>query len=257
MKIKPNSNALIWLIYIALLLVLWPHTAWAFSKFESHQPGVLGVTWGIIMAWALAFAFEATLAAFTHKLAKHIEHTPNIKDWWRRFNVRYVNAYGGGLFIAWLVSTLANLAHSVEFGQSLKILDNWGIPFGVYAIAFGAILPLTSLLFARVLSNTVEIEHEESKIVIELNKTIKDLNRKLKEAEQQVKEAEQRAMQTEQGLNTLVDLVRRLFGEDKQNRILAAHETWPELPQRSIAVIAETSVSTVNSTLKQLNGKNN
>ena len=236
---KPNSNLLIWIIYIALLLVLWPHTAWAFSKFEPHTPGVLGIAWGIVMAWALAFAFEATLAAFTHKLAKHIEHTPNIKDWWKRFNVRYVNAYGGGLFIAWLVSTLANLAHSVEFGQPLKILDDWGIPFGVYAVAFGAILPLTSLLFARVLSNTIDTEqaeHKQDDTIRQLNTTIKKLNAKLRDAEQRLSNFE------------------KVFGGDKQQRILAAHKTWPELPQRSLAIITETSPSTVNAALKHING---
>ena len=61
------TNNLLWIIYLALLIVLLPHTAWAFSRFESPAMGWLGIQWGLVTAWAAAFAFEAALAALTHK----------------------------------------------------------------------------------------------------------------------------------------------------------------------------------------------
>jgi hypothetical protein len=70
------SNILLWAIYLSLLAVLLPHTAWAFARFEPPGNGTLGIAWGAITAWAAAFAFEAAIAALTHKLAKHIESTP-------------------------------------------------------------------------------------------------------------------------------------------------------------------------------------
>jgi hypothetical protein len=69
-------NTLLWVIYLALLAVLLPHTAWAFSRFEPQTAGWLGIPWGIVTAWAAAFAFEAAIAALTHRLARRIEHTP-------------------------------------------------------------------------------------------------------------------------------------------------------------------------------------
>ena len=76
---KPSahwSSKMLWIIYLALLAVLLPHTAWAFARFESPSAGWLGVSWGIVTAWAAAFAFEAAIAALTHKLARRIGTTP-------------------------------------------------------------------------------------------------------------------------------------------------------------------------------------
>ena len=67
------SSKMLWIIYLALLAVLLPHTAWAFARFESPAAGWLGVSWGIVTAWAAAFAFEAAIAALTHKLAERIK----------------------------------------------------------------------------------------------------------------------------------------------------------------------------------------
>jgi hypothetical protein len=71
------SSIVLWVIYLALLAVLLPHTAWAFARFEPANPGWLGVPWGQVTAWAAAFAFEAAIAALTHRLAQRIEATPN------------------------------------------------------------------------------------------------------------------------------------------------------------------------------------
>lgn len=237
MKKQLDSNTIIWIIYIALLAGLLRHTAWAFAKFEPTGDMI-----DTFLAWALAFVFECALAVFTYKLAGHIEQVPNIKDKWRRFNARYLNAYGLGLFVLWGVSTLANLSHSVEFGQRLKILDDWSIPFSLYAIAFGAILPLVSLLFARVLSNAIEAEHETDPEVTRLNTTVRELSRKLRETEQQRNEAEQR-------FTVLGDVLVRLSSERAADRIIAVHERWPQLPVRSKAIIADVSPSYVSEVL--------
>jgi hypothetical protein len=70
------SSKVLWIIYLALLAVLLPHTAWAFARFESPAAGWLGVSWGAVAAWAAAFAFEAAIAALTHKLTWRIMATP-------------------------------------------------------------------------------------------------------------------------------------------------------------------------------------
>jgi hypothetical protein len=67
MKQQRNwSNVLLWAIYLSLLAVLLPHTAWAFARFEPPGNGSFGIAWGAITAWAAAFAFEAAIAALTH-----------------------------------------------------------------------------------------------------------------------------------------------------------------------------------------------
>jgi hypothetical protein len=77
MKHQRNwSNILIWTVYLALLVVLFPHTVWVFSRFETPAVGWLNIQWGMVTAWAATFAFEAAIAALTHKLAEHIESTP-------------------------------------------------------------------------------------------------------------------------------------------------------------------------------------
>jgi hypothetical protein len=61
--------------------------------------GWLRIQWGMVTAWAAAFAFEAAIAALTHKLAKHIESTPRYtagRVWLRRISYQYLNAYAAG-----------------------------------------------------------------------------------------------------------------------------------------------------------------
>lgn len=239
------ASRILWTVYLALLAVLLPHTAWAFSRFEPPT------RWGTVTAWAAAFAFEAAIAALTHKLAKHIESVRGSKS---RFKRRYLNAYSAGLLVAVVVSALANLAHSVEFGQPLVIFAVWGVPFGLYSVAFGGILPLTSLIFARVLSNVMDTESTEVAPNPELERaktTVADLRRELKETEARAKDAELRANQAEQRFGAAGDLFVRLFADEKRQRILAAAERWPALPLAAIAVIAESSPSYVSEVLKE------
>ena len=132
MKRQRNwSSILLWIIYLALLAVLLPHTAWAFSRFEPTGLGWLGVPWGMVTAWAAAFAFEAAIAALTHKLAKHIESTPRYtagRVWLRRISYQYLNAFSAGLLVAVGVSVLANFGHAVEYGRHFAIYGSYRIP---------------------------------------------------------------------------------------------------------------------------------
>lgn len=227
-------NRVLWVVYLALLGVLLPHTAWALNQFEPPGP------FGTVTAWAAAFAFEAAIAVLTHKLARHIERTPRYtagRVTLRKTAYRYINAYAGGLVVAMSVSAMANLAHAVQFGGELAIFTRWNVPFAAYAFAFGAILPLVSLLFARVLSNVVEAEQERDAAFDEMRGDLAD--------------AERRADQAERRFEAVGDLAVRLFAAEKRQRILAAHERWPELPQRTIAVIADASVSYVHEMLKE------
>lgn len=149
-------NRILWAVYLSLLAVLLPHTAWAFQNFEPQN----NTNTISLVSWIAAFAFEASIAALTHKLSGHIEQTPKRLSTWSKFQYRYLNSYSLGLVAAISVSSMANLAHAVEFGRPMAIFTEWHIPFSVYALAFGAVLPLVSLVFARVLSNVAETEGE-------------------------------------------------------------------------------------------------
>lgn len=237
------EKLILWAIYLSLLGVLLPHTAWAFEQFEPAENRQL--------AWAAAFAFEAIVAMFTHLLARHIEHTPNYKDLKKRWRVRYLNAYGGGLFAALIVSFLANLTHAVQFGNKTDLIVLQGQPllFGVYALAFGGILPISSLLFARVLSSVQDIEPEDNPELRKLNEAFRAIKQKLTETERQLQATERRATEAERRYTVMGDVVVKLFGENKQERILAARQQWPGLPLSGVAVIADVSKSYVHEVL--------
>jgi hypothetical protein len=247
------TNRALWFVYLALLGVLLPHTAWAFSRFEPDNK------WGQATAWLAAFAFEAAIAVLTSKLARHIETTPRYRGEdieKRKFRYRYVNAYSFGLLVSTIVSMVANLAHAVEFGQTLAIFSSPLASPGLFSVAFGAILPIVSLLFARVLSNVAEAEEEENEELKEAKTAIKELRKELKATEAQITAAEQRAIEAETRFGAAGDLFARLFATEKRVRILAVAETWPALPQSSIAKIAESSPAYVSEVLREDAGDN-
>jgi hypothetical protein len=246
-KTRDWTKIIMWFIYGLLLAVLWPHTAWAFEKFE---PTGLNR----FLAWALAGAFELGIAVFTHKLSIRIGSAPNYqagrwpKPQLKRMSARYFNIEGFALLTTWGVSSLANLAHSVEFGQPMAIFDNWGIPSGVYSVAFGGILPLMSLLFAWVLSNVSQTEHQEDERLTEIRSQLKAVRSQLKDAERRANEAEREASvaieaaNMERADNELkCQLYEQLFSEDAKARILAARDLLPGKPQRTIANVAQSS----------------
>lgn len=232
---------ILWIIYIALLAVLLPHTAWAFQQFEPSKDGV-NISF---VAYAGAFAFEAAIAALTHKLSTHIEQGKRLRSQWAKFSYRYLNAYSVGLVSAIGISSLANLAHAVEFGQPMKIFTDWKIPFGIYAFVFGAILPAISLVFARVLSHVVEDETTEDPEKTQLTNTIKELRSQLRQSEIERKQAVER-------FEAIGDLVIKLFSNEKRDKILAASQLWPELKGTAIAIIADSSPAYVSEVLSEI-----
>jgi hypothetical protein len=218
----------------------------------------LGIPWGIVTAWAAAFAFEAAIAALTHKLAKRIETTPSYpvgRVMLRRVSFQYLNAYAAGLFVALAVSALANFAHAVEYSRDFAIFGRYQVPPLLYSLTFGAILPLVSLLFARILGDTAATEATVDPELTKAKQTIKTLKADLDGTEACLVEAESRALVSEQRFAAAGDLFARLFAEEKRQRILAAAERWPELPAASIAIIASASPGYVSEVLKSGDGQ--
>ncbi len=236
-----RTTKIIWAIYISLLGVLLPHTAWLFVQFEDPSWGI----WALVVAVAASFAFEAAIAVLTHRLARHIETTPKRLNAWRKFNYRYLNAYSLGLLVSLAISALANLAHAVEFGGELTIFTRWGIPQQVYQLGFGAVLPFVSLLFARVLSNVSEAESEEDPEVTAIRVQLSESRTQLRVVEKERNQALTDAKLSQERLGAVGELFTRLFAPAKRERILAAREQWPELPASAIAIMCDSSPSYV------------
>ena len=78
----------------------------------------------------------------------------------RRISYQCLNAYAAGLFVALGVSALASFAHAVECGREFAIFGRYSIPPFLYSVTFGGILPLVSLLFARIQGDTPATEAE-------------------------------------------------------------------------------------------------
>jgi hypothetical protein len=232
LKTKIGSNAIFWLVYLALLAVLLPHTAWAFASFEPNTPV------GQVTAWFAALAFEAGLATLTAKLAKRIEETPRRCSFWRRAAYRYASPYFAGLLLSIAVSALANLAHSVEYGQALGVFTRLSIPRDVYSLAFGGILPIASLLFAWVLSQDTVSEQEDDPALAQAKDTISELRVKVRQAEQRATTAEEVARRAE-----------ALLIPGKPERIRAIKAQWPALANTAVAILGEASPAYVSEVL--------
>lgn len=233
--------------------MLLPHTAWAFARFEPTEPGWLEIPWGALTAWAAAFAFEAAIAALTHRLAERIAHIPDFSgnhQSLQRLSYQYLNAYGAGLLVAVGVSGLANFGHAVEFGQPFALFGAHNIPPLVFSLAFGGILPLVSLLFARILADTNISETQGNPKLVQAHVTIAELQQRLQLTETRMVAAESTAKTAEQRFAAAGDLMSRLFAVEKRQRILAITEQWPKLPATAVAVIAEASPSYVSEVLK-------
>jgi hypothetical protein len=267
-----KTTILIYAVYFSLLATMLPHTAWAFGMFE--QPGLAGA----IVSWCAALTFEGGLAVLTYKLAKHIETTPKKITAWRKFAYRYLNSYSFGMGFCMCVSSLANLAHAVEFGTELAIFVRFGIPFAVYALAFGGVLPLVSLMFARVLSNVTEEDETEALPNPELESlkaAATEAKRQLREAtaalqaaeaatakaeanriktEEQAKriatDTESRHVEAEAKLRRELGEFAALFAGTKQERILAIKAKFPNIAGSAIAELTGSAPSYVSEVLK-------
>src|SRR5690349_15620130 len=218
---KSLTTKILWAVYICLLAALLPHTAWAFRQFEPGEsvPLIGSFTWADLVSYTVAFAFEAAIAALTHKLAKHIEEkSKKQKNKGRldRFAEFYMNPFAFGLGVATIVSALANYAHAVEFGKHLAVFGNSSLWQTVYSVAFGGALPFVSLIFARVLSNVVDIEDAPNPELEAAKATNAELRKQLRESEQRAKVSEERARSTEE---KFTETERRLKVTEEQARI--------------------------------------
>lgn len=245
-----TTNNILWTVFLSLLAVLLPHTSWAFNMFESSETGWFGIRWGIVTATAAAIAFEAMIAVLTHRLSKHIEKSPKNQTGWEKFSYQYLNEFMAGLLIAWIVSTLANLSHAVQFGQTMAIFAEWNIPKAVYAIAFGGILPTVSLTFAKVLSNTFDEAEEEDIVLAEAREQIAALKAQLKASERRANEAEARVNEIEERYGAISQFLALLFNNSKRTRIQAIAKIWPSLGPSHIASMVGSSAGYVSDVLK-------
>lgn len=235
--VKTTVNVILWIVYLSLLAVVLPHTEWAFRQFE---PGAKA---GLI-SWAAAFTFEAAIASLTYKLAQNIEYTPKRIGQWAKFKFRYLNSYSLGLIFSLGISVMANLAHAVEFGGTMSIFAKWNVPFGLYAFAFGAVLPIVSFTFASVLSNMVDTETDEDPALLELRQTNTTLRKQLHDSENGRKQAEAR-------FEAMGDVFIKLASADKRERILAAAEKWPTMTGSAIALICDSSPAYVSEVMNK------
>lgn len=271
-KKKPITNIILWIIYGLFLASLLPHTAWAFANWETAEGWIFfGMKLPQFTNWVLAISFELTIAVLTHQLSKRIENTPKytknkkqedgtfkkVPDNWEKNKYRYGNWFFFLLVMATGVSVMANLAHAVEFGGELKIFTEWGLSPKMFAIGFGGILPIMSLGFANVLSDVTETEAEESPELIraradliEVKTKLRESELRLKASEESRKTAEEEKRAAEARMDTMGDLVKYLFADDKRQRIIFVKKKWPDLKNSAIALITETSEAHVSETLK-------
>jgi len=277
-----RTDIVLWAIFISLLLVLLPHTAWFFSIFENPEPynifGVM-VKVGYGVAFFAAFAFEAAIAALVHKLSEHIrEAKPGSGSqplWLRRLTKRYMNVYSLGLLLVVSVSAIANYAHALEFGGEIEAFARMGIPLEVYSVVAGGILPVCSLLFASVLSNVKDTEQELDPELVKAkddNKTLriqnKQLNERIADGERKAIEtyqeftvkltqAEQMAFEREQQVKIELTQAEQkaakysgLLSEAKKDRVLTARELWPALPYSSLEIVTGASGAYISDVIK-------
>lgn len=240
------ANTLLWFIYLCLLAVLLPHTAWAFAQ---HEPETARTFLGQpLIAWAAALTFEGAIAALTYKAARHIEAVPRYKDPWRRWRSRYLNVYFAGLLLAVAVSTLANWSHAVEFARTVKVAQQHEALTGILPIVFGGVLPIVSLTFAHILADIGDAEEV-------VNEKLAEAQARRREAEAEVRRLSEQLQRLSARLGEAEDLILRIFAEDKKQRILAIKERWPALPNTAVAIIAESSPSYVSEVLNGKRGK--
>jgi hypothetical protein len=79
------------------------------------------------------------------------------------------------------------------FGRDFAIFDSYNVPPLLYSLAFGGILPLVSLMLARILANTIETEAGANPELAKAKQTIKHLRSDLKTTEQYLADAKARA----------------------------------------------------------------
>ena len=252
---RQSINNLFYIPYIFLLVGILPHLAWAFNHFQEDYTW-RGVPIGYVLAWVLAIVFDGSMFGFTYRLKGRIEQASKFKPRqnetlniygvtirplfaWRKFSSAYLNIFGLLILLSSGVSMLANFSHAVEFGQPFKAFDAYGLPPLLYFFAFGAILPVMSFMFARVLADVTEAEQERS-----------DSEQQAKISERAAKRGERKANEELNSVRGELEKLRERLGAYEQlsaptakERIKAAQGLWPKDTQAKWAGRADVSTS--------------
>lgn len=235
---------LLWIVYVLFLMVLMPHTAWTFGQFQQDK-GEYNP-----LAWMLAFSVESVIAVFTHKLAEFLTATKKRKG--LAAFLRWLNGYSLGLIMVLIISSIANLAYAVQFAGTLSVFTEWGLSKGVYEFVFGAMLPFVSLVFALVLSQMSDDEHEDDPRLTEAKSQVIELRRQLRESEQVRKSTEQERDKAIERFGTVTDIAKIFLLDNKKERIAAIYQRWPALPNSAIEIMTEASAGHVSEVIKEI-----
>jgi len=135
--------------------------------------------------------------------------------------------------------------------NAMQVRVWYAIVDGLVRTTVVIIMWLVTGLVWRGLATSEQVSSEQ---LAEVNAENTELLTQVSELSSQLKQTEQRARQAEQRFEAIGDLAILLTSEDKRERILAAYKWQPELPQRSIALIAGASPAHVSNVLSE-NGK--
>ena len=229
------TSILLWGIYLALLGVLLPHTAWAFYQVEPENQ------FGWIIAWAAAVFFEATIAALTFKQSQIISSR-------KKLSKKLLNPYVAGLLLSLGVSAYANLSHAFQFGRAIKIFGGQSWPFILYTISFGAILPVASFIFAWILSEEDLAEHITSPELQRAKETIKELKKEVGAA-YQAKDEVNMLLEEEREKENVLGNLSGLFYGNKKEKIQIAVELWPEQTYEFYSKVTGASIGYISEVL--------
>lgn len=239
-----SRKALGWFIYLGMLAVPLPNTAWMFRQFE---PTGLAFS----PSWLVAIAFEAAIAYFAHRVVARLEDRRRKESVFANFLRNYLNINSVALFASLVVSGMANYAHAVEFTRAAVLFTGNAWVLAVYRVVFGAALPVISLLFAGALANEPQEDASEaSPELLKARQTIAEQKAALAEGVRERKSLEAKMAELQSLQSAYGAILARLFAQDKAERILAASQLWPALPQRSIALMTDASVGYVSEVLK-------
>lgn len=231
------------LVFVFLLAVMLDHTAYFFAQFEPVDSAVsimgFSIGFGRIKGFAMALVFELSIWIMTEKLAAHMEtirtRRANFRQRFQTFVDRFINAYGLALGICWTVSFVANYSHALQFGNASTVAKTMGIDVGIAALFAGGVLPFVSLLFSSAIAKTTLAETDSDSTVDNLRSELATVKKQLATANNKIGPAA-----------VLVD--KSANGTDK---ILAAVELWPNMPNNGLAILAGVSPSHVTKTIQR------
>lgn len=279
-KIKSKSTFL-WITYALLLLGYLSHTVWWFS--QGQNTGFWGNS---ILPLMMGVAVEIGVLSLTKLLVNELVLI-NEQGWNNRTSLQQMFTIINiiALVLVAIVSCFANFSHAVEFMRPMKIFEanGYGVDPFWYHLLSGAILPVMSLCLALTIAG-VEISEHSNNLENEFNKLTSDyegalkynedllnelnqinaelnqIKNELNQAKQQLKEADDKLNQDSRFGKLELDkgkrhLITVLFDQavTKKDRILAAKQLFPDLDNKSISLLCDSSSSMVTQTL---NGKN-